>query len=150
MKRFGPIQIDVQRRFGLTRRGKCRSLMWLRHGSQLTFQEKCTSDVSDKRFQLAFVCFAAGEKRVHQLNFILGKYRASLEIKMDNFYRAYSDICMLDVPSAEHPTARDAGGVARGRWDGVSEHKSGEELSLIHIWRCRRRLRCRSRWSPYH
>ena len=24
------------------------------------------------------------------------------------------------------------------------------KLSLIHIWRCRRRLRCRSRWSPYH
>ena len=23
-------------------------------------------------------------------------------------------------------------------------------LSLIHIWRCRRLLRCRSRWSPYH
>ena len=23
-------------------------------------------------------------------------------------------------------------------------------LSLIHIWRCRRRLRCRSRWSPCH
>ena len=23
-------------------------------------------------------------------------------------------------------------------------------LSLIHIWRCRRVLRCRSRWSPYH
>ena len=23
-------------------------------------------------------------------------------------------------------------------------------LSLIHICRCRRRLRCRSRWSPYH
>ena len=28
-----------------------------------------------------------------------------------------------------------------------AEHK---ELSLIHIRRCRRRLRCRSRWSPYH
>ena len=30
--------------------------------------------------------------------------------------------------------------------------KVGEDrrLSLIHIWRCRRRLRCRSRWSPYH
>ena len=25
-----------------------------------------------------------------------------------------------------------------------------EDLSLIHIRRCRRRLRCRSRWSPYH
>ena len=23
-------------------------------------------------------------------------------------------------------------------------------LSLIHIWRCRRLLTCRSRWSPYH
>ena len=25
-----------------------------------------------------------------------------------------------------------------------------ELLSLIHIWRCRRIERCRSRWSPYH
>ena len=24
------------------------------------------------------------------------------------------------------------------------------DLSLIHIWRCRRIERCRSRWSPYH
>ena len=23
-------------------------------------------------------------------------------------------------------------------------------LSLIHIWRCRRLVECRSRWSPYH
>ena len=28
--------------------------------------------------------------------------------------------------------------------------RSAEVLSLIHICRCRRRLRCRSRWSPYH
>ena len=26
----------------------------------------------------------------------------------------------------------------------------GWDLSLIHIWRCRRIERCRSRWSPYH
>ena len=26
----------------------------------------------------------------------------------------------------------------------------GATLSLIHIWRCRRIERCRSRWSPYH
>ena len=25
-----------------------------------------------------------------------------------------------------------------------------QALSLIHIWRCRRIERCRSRWSPYH
>ena len=24
------------------------------------------------------------------------------------------------------------------------------QLSLIHIWRCRRLVECRSRWSPYH
>ena len=24
------------------------------------------------------------------------------------------------------------------------------QLSLIHIWRCRRSYACRSRWSPYH
>ena len=27
---------------------------------------------------------------------------------------------------------------------------SGTKLSLIHIWRCWRIERCRSRWSPYH
>ena len=32
----------------------------------------------------------------------------------------------------------------------LSEARSTASLSLIHIWRCRRRLRCRSRWSPYH
>ena len=25
-----------------------------------------------------------------------------------------------------------------------------DDLSLIHIWRCRRSTLCRSRWSPYH
>ena len=25
-----------------------------------------------------------------------------------------------------------------------------QNLSLIHIWRCRRSYACRSRWSPYH
>ena len=28
--------------------------------------------------------------------------------------------------------------------------KQDQSLSLIHIWRCRRLLTCRSRWSPYH
>ena len=31
------------------------------------------------------------------------------------------------------------------QWRPYTEH-----LSLIHIWRCRRIERCRSRWSPYH
>ena len=32
----------------------------------------------------------------------------------------------------------------------VNLHVMVRMLSLIHIWRCRRVLRCRSRWSPYH
>eukprot|EP00826_Nyctotherus_ovalis_P061729 TRINITY_DN8812_c0_g1_i2.p1 TRINITY_DN8812_c0_g1~~TRINITY_DN8812_c0_g1_i2.p1 ORF type:complete len:229 (+),score=76.91 TRINITY_DN8812_c0_g1_i2:72-758(+) len=32
---------------------------------------------------------------------------------------------------------------------GVQKHKD-QELSLIHICRCRRYAVCRSRWSPYH
>ena len=39
------------------------------------------------------------------------------------------------------------------RWWDLGLHKSYSHLyylSLIHIWRCRRIERCRSRWSPYH
>ena len=32
----------------------------------------------------------------------------------------------------------------------VALKRTGCDLSLIHIWRCRRIERCRSRWSPYH
>ena len=32
----------------------------------------------------------------------------------------------------------------------VSATYPTQSLSLIHIWRCRRTPRCRSRWSPYH
>ena len=39
----------------------------------------------------------------------------------------------------------------KGRYNiRLSEKKWVEILSLIHIWRCRRIRRCRSRWSPYH
>ena len=39
-----------------------------------------------------------------------------------------------------------------GLWAGVvsAGREIGWSLSLIHIWRCRRIERCRSRWSPYH
>ena len=41
--------------------------------------------------------------------------------------------------------------VIRGRFQLLSEFgRLVHLLSLIHIWRCRRRRECRSRWSPYH
>ena len=42
------------------------------------------------------------------------------------------------------PTGSGTGSTNLGTgWTGIG-------LSLIHIWRCRRIERCRSRWSPYH
>ena len=35
-------------------------------------------------------------------------------------------------------------------WMGTQVSRAVENLSLIHIWRCRRSTLCRSRWSPYH
>ena len=34
--------------------------------------------------------------------------------------------------------------------DANVQRRALQILSLIHIWRCRRIERCRSRWSPYH
>ena len=40
---------------------------------------------------------------------------------------------------------------SRECWQSRSIEKCcSSSLSLIHIWRCRRIERCRSRWSPYH
>ena len=43
------------------------------------------------------------------------------------------------------PTASISASVVQGSSIGPASY-----LSLIHIWRCRRIERCRSRWSPYH
>ena len=46
---------------------------------------------------------------------------------------------------------RTATSVDADGWATYGKVKMPEyRLSLIHICRCRRRLRCRSRWSPYH
>ena len=39
---------------------------------------------------------------------------------------------------------------SRSTWRPKVDGSTGVRLSLIHIWRCRRLLTCRSRWSPYH
>ena len=35
-------------------------------------------------------------------------------------------------------------------WAKTRKYREKIQLSLIHIWRCRRSTLCRSRWSPYH
>ena len=47
-----------------------------------------------------------------------------------------------------HPVAQRLLLINRPRRDGTLSWRW--YLSLIHIWRCRRIERCRSRWSPYH
>ena len=45
---------------------------------------------------------------------------------------------------------RDTGSPISGDTARAEKLRPGPALSLIHIWRCRRIERCRSRWSPYH
>ena len=54
--------------------------------------------------------------------------------------------------SAEQSNAMTATWYANYSFGPVSigYQTGGLDLSLIHLCRCRRRLRCRSRWSPYH
>ena len=58
------------------------------------------------------------------------------------------------------PQREGAGGIVCSWWQWVVVDYSTAavpacdhrliDLSLIHIWRCRRSTLCRSRWSPYH
>ena len=50
------------------------------------------------------------------------------------------EVTQADVDRIKSPSGDTASSVT----------KNSVTLSLIHIRRCRRRLRCRSRWSPYH
>ena len=56
-------------------------------------------------------------------------------------YENFTPMTMTFVDEKEGP--------ALNRWKS-SYLPDVDELSLIHIWRCRRIERCRSRWSPYH
>ena len=42
------------------------------------------------------------------------------------------------------------GAMSKKEMDDILKFGTEELLSLIHIWRCRRDVLCRSRWSPYH
>ena len=82
-----------------------------------------------------------------------------------NLYTAGNDTFQFSVHSSRMPELSIDGSTSDGTQEltastGCSQFfyqchpvlPSGEVfgLSLIHIWRCRRIERCRSRWSPYH
>ena len=52
--------------------------------------------------------------------------------------------------SSKHPVTQNAVWLVEPQLTKHWLNRLCTYLSLIHIWRCRRRLRCRSRWSPYH
>ena len=47
-------------------------------------------------------------------------------------------------------SSRASASIKYGEWQPNAFPIHLLKLSLIHIWRCRRIERCRSRWSPYH
>ena len=54
------------------------------------------------------------------------------------------NLCSLTLHSVAHRSALPCS------VHGYARVHTSIYLSLIHIWRCRRIERCRSRWSPYH
>ena len=61
------------------------------------------------------------------------------KIFQGHFPRHQSSVCTFLLVSCHWGTQCKRG-----------EFSTIKDLSLIHIWRSRRKERCRSRWSPYH
>ena len=59
---------------------------------------------------------------------------------------------LINVEIPNKQLGHNAGDVWRKKFriDNKVRCVGAHPLSLIHIWRCRRIERCRSRWSPYH
>ena len=57
---------------------------------------------------------------------------------------------MLVLEVAQHLGEAVVRTVAMDSTDGLIRGHAVQDLSLIHICRCRRYSLCRSRWSPYH
>ena len=56
----------------------------------------------------------------------------------------------VKAPKGGKPTGTLVGNKISTLRDDLKRLQASIDLSLIHIWRCRRLLTCRSRWSPYH
>ena len=90
----------------------------------------------------------------HQHGFVSGRSCLTnlLEV-LEAWTRVLDSGCGVDIVYLDYKKAFDA--VPHGRLlQKLSMFGNGNStlqwLSLIHIWRCRRIERCRSRWSPYH
>ena len=64
----------------------------------------------------------------------------STSVKIDSNQQSIPYYCSI------HPSERGVIAIFPIPEDQMTE----QDLSLIHIWRCRRSTLCRSRWSPYH
>ena len=67
-------------------------------------------------------------------------FTCSLKLFIENCGRTAADGDIVTIDSLQEVASALSDGTIADPYD----------LSLIHIWRCRRIERCRSRWSPYH
>ena len=75
-----------------------------------------------------------------------------ITVAIHNNCKAPSSICISKCVcnGCTSPSRCEGTGVIAVSWHWVSRECVISDLSLIHIWRCRRSYACRSRWSPYH
>ena len=83
-------------------------------------------------------------------NLVLGYLGISWDISWGD--NSVQDRIWRDIPAPVRRVTWDRPGYPSLNefWKGWPRLCSLLNLSLIHIWRCRRSTLCRSRWSPYH
>ena len=89
---------------------------------------------SDRNFLVDLVCYPRHE--------ISPAFWPPFSFLCSTFCSLYTLVCLWFHPSGQISFCAKS---LR-----VESHERRCNLSLIHIWRCRRLLTCRSRWSPYH
>ena len=116
--------------------------------------KKVVHGLSAIPFEILFEFDTNSRKRGHSLK--LRKKRCQRDLRLYFFRKEWwhcgtlwmSSVCPV---SYTHLRAHETGRNLVCRL--LLEKKRSQvvhKLSLIHIWRCRRIERCRSRWSPYH
>ena len=100
-----------------------------------------------KKYTLQDMALSIDKLRInHYLHFLKKNSKNRHVIAYHPICRCHCELHAALLYSSEKLSQTDQSSASTGS----TNHVAAYNLSLIHIWRCRRIERCRSRWSPYH
>ena len=134
-------------------RQKSRAL-WLREGDRNTKFFHRMANLHRKFNHLSRVVVDGVQYEVfHEMKVAIHDYYKYLFTEPKSWRPKVDGLCLPvlqvgDKESLQRAFTKEE--VVKALFDWCGDKALGPDLSLIHIWRCRRIERCRSRWSPYH